>query len=201
LVLLILLLAVLDEYFKRANADETLAFTVEDVYPTISPSVITASSLPAPRDAPNPAESSHSPPTTSSLLKAYRIQTVYVHSSHPFAEVDAFVEKCVEEYHLNLLRYDEKGGMKSAFQKYLDQNKDIKTIFVGTRRTDPHGGLLKHFDMTDGGWPSFMRCHPVIDWHYADVWGVSASLSNSKDLITVVYVFGLSARHQNIYQF
>ncbi|KAB8297750.1 hypothetical protein EYC80_001552 [Monilinia laxa] len=25
--------------------------------------------------------------------------------------------------------------------------------------------------MTDGGWPRFMRVHPVIDWHYREIWG------------------------------
>ena len=42
----------------------------------------------------------------------------------------------------------------------------MKAVFVGTRRTDPHGENLKHFDPTDAGWPAFMRVHPVIDWHY-----------------------------------
>jgi 3'-phosphoadenosine 5'-phosphosulfate sulfotransferase (PAPS reductase)/FAD synthetase len=81
--------------------------------------------------------------------------------------------------------------MKQAFAKYLEDNKHIKAILVGTRRTDPHGGLLTHFDMTDGGWPRFMRVHPVIDWHYREIWGVcyllfslpsfSFSFSRSRD--------------------
>lgn len=62
--------------------------------------------------------------------------------------------------------------MKEAFSQYLAQRPDVKAIFVGTRRTDPHGGKLSSegFDMTDRGWPVFMRVHPVIDWHYAEVW-------------------------------
>lgn len=41
---------------------------------------------------------------------------------------------------------------------------------MGTRRTDPHGAHLTHFDMTDGSWPRFMRIHPVIDWHLSEIW-------------------------------
>lgn len=63
--------------------------------------------------------------------------------------------------------------MKAAFADYLRDTPSVKAIFVGTRRTDPHGENLTHFDQTDHGWPSFMRIHPVIDWHYAEIWTVS----------------------------
>jgi FAD synthetase len=67
-------------------------------------------------------------------------------------------------------------GMKPAFTAYLDEHKEVEAIFVGTRRTDPHGEHLTHFDRTDHGWPDFMRVHPVIDWHYVDIWNVSLPL-------------------------
>lgn len=59
---------------------------------------------------------------------------------------------------------------RDAFALYLNQNPHVKAIFVGTRRTDPHGGSLTHFDATDGNWPAFMRVHPVIDWHLSEIW-------------------------------
>jgi hypothetical protein len=65
--------------------------------------------------------------------------------------------------------------MKAAFSDYLRDTPSVKAILVGTRRTDPHGEHLKHFDPTDKGWPAFVRIHPVIDWHYVDVWTVSCS--------------------------
>ncbi|KAI4198031.1 MAG: hypothetical protein LQ350_005542 [Teloschistes chrysophthalmus] len=66
------------------------------------------------------------------------------------------------------------GSMKEAFTQYLSRNPDVDAIFVGTRRTDPHGGKLspEGFDMTDGGWPRFMRVHPVIEWHYREIWAL-----------------------------
>jgi len=78
------------------------------------------------------------------------------------------VDDSLRTYHLDLARYAK--SMKEAFTDYLADHKDVKAIFVGTRRTDPHGGSLKYFDQTDRGWPAFMRIHPVIDWHYAEVW-------------------------------
>ena len=65
--------------------------------------------------------------------------------------------------------------MKVAFEDYLKEKPNVKAILVGTRRTDPHGSDLTHFDETDRGWPSFMRVHPVIDWHYAEIWTVCSS--------------------------
>jgi FAD synthetase len=107
---------------------------------------------------------------------AKKIHSVYVMSAYPFTEVDEFVNTSVREYSLDLHRY--ALPMKDAFATYLVENKKgdeegIKAIFVGTRRTDPHGEKLHHFDRTDQGWPDFMRIQPVIDWGYQDVWTVS----------------------------
>jgi len=101
-----------------------------------------------------------------SLPKA--LHTVYIVSKHPFAEVGEFVDESSATYRLDLVRY--AMPMKEAFRKYLEEHKKIKAILVGTRRTDPHGENLTHFDETDSGWPAFMRVHPVIDWHYAEIW-------------------------------
>ncbi|KAK6499779.1 hypothetical protein TWF481_010137 [Arthrobotrys musiformis] len=188
LVLLILFLAVLDEYFTLDAQKPTTGFTAARVYPDTPESLVTASTHPSlsvhaeNTNSHSDQENENTPPAQlnrngslngvpNGTAVSGKIHTVYIHSSHPFAEVDEFVAQCVQSYHLDLLRYDEKGGMKHAFQVYLSQNPKVKAIFVGTRRTDPHGGNLKHFDMTDGGWPVFMRCHPVIDWCYGDVWG------------------------------
>lgn len=93
-----------------------------------------------------------------------KIQAVYVVPPHPFSEVDEFVETSAEEYRLDVVRY--QLPMKKGLECYLDERKSIEAIFVGTRRTDPHGEFLTSFDPTDSGWPPFMRVHPVIDWHY-----------------------------------
>ncbi|KAH8900089.1 phosphoadenosine phosphosulfate reductase [Thozetella sp. PMI_491] len=98
------------------------------------------------------------------------LQAVYVVSQHPFAEVDTFVEDTSREYHLDLVAY--ALPMRAALAAYLGDHQGVKAVFVGTRRTDPHGESLTFFDKTDThmGWPDFMRVHPVIDWHYAEIW-------------------------------
>ncbi|KAF6828750.1 FAD synthetase [Colletotrichum plurivorum] len=95
-------------------------------------------------------------------------QAVYIVSKHPFAKVDDFVATSSTTYHLNVMRY--AMSMKQGLEAYLADRPSMKAIFVGTRRTDPHGEKLTYFDPTDAGWPAFMRVHPVIDWHYAEIW-------------------------------
>ncbi|KAK8231546.1 hypothetical protein HDK77DRAFT_65364 [Phyllosticta capitalensis] len=96
------------------------------------------------------------------------LQSVYIQSAHPFPEVEHFVVSSTRAYNLSLATY--ASPMKAAFASYLRDQPNVKAIFVGTRRTDPHGEHLTHFDPTDHGWPSFMRIHPVIDWHYVEIW-------------------------------
>jgi FAD synthetase len=115
-----------------------------------------------------------------------KLQSVYIVSPHPFTEVEDFVQLSIDTYHLDLARYAE--SMRQAFEDYLHDNTHVKAIFVGTRRTDPHGASLKYFDPTDRGWPAFMRVHPVIDWHYAEVWTVSLSLSMPKRNVQLILI-------------
>lgn len=101
------------------------------------------------------------------------LQAIYIVSSCPFAEVEDFVEESAVQYHLDLKRY--ALPMRPALEAYLEDRPAVRAIFLGTRRTDPHGEFLTHFDPTDAGWPQFIRVHPVIDWHYVEIWAVSHS--------------------------
>ncbi|KAL2222284.1 hypothetical protein M432DRAFT_216824 [Thermoascus aurantiacus ATCC 26904] len=105
--------------------------------------------------------------------KVTSIPAIYALPPHPFPAVEAFVRKSSRQYHLELTRYTTdppRTTLRSAFASYLARNPAIRAIFVGTRRTDPHGATLSHFDRTDRGWPDFVRIHPVIDWRYAEIW-------------------------------
>lgn len=108
----------------------------------------------------------HSPTYPESLA------SVYIQHQNSFFEVDEFVRSSSVQYHLSLV--SSALDMKEAFGEYLQSHKKVKGIFVGTRRTDPHGANLTNFDKTDHGWPEFMRIHPVIDWHYREIWAVSS---------------------------
>jgi FAD synthetase len=104
----------------------------------------------------------------------WSLESIYIVPPHPFPEVDDFVISSSAKYHLSLERLA-RDSMKDAFAEYLQMKPEVKAIFVGTRRTDPHGTNLTSFDRTDGGWPPFMRIHPVLDWKYIDIWNVSIS--------------------------
>lgn len=101
------------------------------------------------------------------------IPAIYALPPDPFPDVEEFVKSSAREYHLSIIKYTTdppRTTLRSSFEDYLALNPAVKAIFVGTRRTDPHGAKLTHFDRTDRGWPDFVRIHPVIDWHYAEIW-------------------------------
>jgi FAD synthetase len=99
------------------------------------------------------------------------LQAVYIAPPDSFPEVEDFVASSAAQYHLDLARY--ALAMRPALKAYLGDRTAVKAIFIGTRRTDPHGELLTHFHPTDKDWPQFMRVNPMIDWHYAEIWAVS----------------------------
>ncbi|OGE55320.1 hypothetical protein PENARI_c004G12117 [Penicillium arizonense] len=107
------------------------------------------------------------------IAAATSIPCIYALPPDPFDAVEDFVVTSAKAYHLSIMKYTTAPPtttLRSSFEDYLSRNPGIKAIFVGTRRTDPHGAQLTHFDRTDGGWPDFVRVHPVIDWHYAEIW-------------------------------
>lgn len=102
-----------------------------------------------------------------------QIPAIYALPPDPFLAVEDFVITSAQAYHLQITKYTTAPPattLRSSFEDYLARHPNIRAIFVGTRRTDPHGAKLTHFDRTDQGWPDFMRVHPVIDWHYAEIW-------------------------------
>ncbi|KAL2918209.1 3'-phosphoadenosine 5'-phosphosulfate sulfotransferase [Polyrhizophydium stewartii] len=97
------------------------------------------------------------------------VKALYVTSDNPFPEIDAFVEFFAKMFGLDLMEI--LGRMKPALERFLDSNRIVKAILVGTRRTDPYASKLESFSATDNGWPPVMRVHPLLDWDYDDVWG------------------------------
>lgn len=165
LVLLVLILACLPRHFEPTpNATPT-----PPSHPPPPLSLTPANGLAHSQPPPNTPLSTTPRAATPNPFPA-TLQSVYIVSKHPFAEVDAFVEDSTAKYHLDLCRYGLP--MRAALEAYLAERPRLKAVFVGTRRTDPHGANLKHFDPTDEGWPAFVRVHPVIDWHYAEIWAV-----------------------------
>eukprot|EP01097_Dermamoeba_algensis_P011614 TRINITY_DN904_c0_g1_i1.p1 TRINITY_DN904_c0_g1~~TRINITY_DN904_c0_g1_i1.p1 ORF type:complete len:145 (-),score=21.96 TRINITY_DN904_c0_g1_i1:159-593(-) len=59
---------------------------------------------------------------------------------------------------------------KEGLEELVRLNPSIKAIFMGQRRSDPHGAKLDYFTPTTPGWPSMMRINPVLDWSYQNIW-------------------------------
>jgi FAD synthetase len=116
------------------------------------------------RRYPSPSNTNAANGSATSTPFPEKFQAVYIVSPHSFSEIDDFVASSASQYHLDITSY--RLPMKKGLEAYLTDRPDVQAIFVGTRRTDPHGENLKPFDPTDAGWPGFMRIHPVLDWHY-----------------------------------
>ncbi|SPO29477.1 related to FAD1  len=122
------------------------------------------------------------------------IPSLYITCPSPFPTVEKFISYCVSHVHgYNLEVISVEGGMKAGIRTYLDGGgerrvgispsssssstttqsptpREIKAIFVGTRRDDPHGPQLSPRSWTDKDWPRVERIHPILDWTYQDVW-------------------------------
>ncbi|KAJ9501400.1 3'-phosphoadenosine 5'-phosphosulfate sulfotransferase [Exophiala xenobiotica] len=190
LVLLILYLAVLHTHFSRLvktesnRQDGSPTFTS---FPTSIPSIYAKPPDPFPavsdfveysarlyhlelahistNPGPSKKERSHSNPTLTP--KAYpRVEQPNPNMNPNDGDGDGVVDSVDHSISISKPIV----SFRDAFELYLSSHPSVKAIFVGTRRTDPHGAHLTHFDPTDHNWPPFMRIHPVIDWHLSEIW-------------------------------
>lgn len=58
----------------------------------------------------------------------------------------------------------------SVSGEMLPSRHDVRAMFIGVRRNDPHGASLHVRSPCDPGWPDIMRVHPILDWDYSDIW-------------------------------
>eukprot|EP01105_Mastigella_eilhardi_P024537 TRINITY_DN642_c0_g1_i1.p1 TRINITY_DN642_c0_g1~~TRINITY_DN642_c0_g1_i1.p1 ORF type:complete len:233 (+),score=60.54 TRINITY_DN642_c0_g1_i1:95-700(+) len=97
----------------------------------------------------------------------HQLTAVYFDGHDEFPEVTQFIDLCELRYGLRVIRVG--AGIKQGLAEVLAVHP-FQAIFLGTRRTDPHGANLGDFALTDPGWPRLMRIFPIIDWGYHDVW-------------------------------
>lgn len=108
--------------------------------------------------------------SSKSLLPSdYKLDSIYINSEIPFAELSSFIQSSTQHYNLNPIMI--KDSLKNGFEHYLnDINPKIKTVIVGVRHSDPYGGQLSYEQVTDHHWPKFLRIHPILHWNYVDIW-------------------------------
>ena len=99
----------------------------------------------------------------------YKLDSIYINSELAFPELAEFITLLSSNYLLNLITIQSQ--MKQGFEQYLSQiNPKTKAIVVGIRYADPYGSLLLYEQETDHNWPKFLRIHPILHWHYCDIW-------------------------------
>lgn len=99
----------------------------------------------------------------------YKLDSIYINSEDPFPKLAEFIDSSTKNYHLNPIMI--KSGLKQGFETYLNKiNPKIKSIIVGIRRSDPYGSNLQYEQVTDHNWPKFLRIHPILEWHYIEIW-------------------------------
>lgn len=112
---------------------------------------------------------SNTNPSINLLPKDYKLDSIYINSESPFPEVTSFIEKSTQFYHMNPVAI--KSSLKEGFEHYLNNvNPQVKVIVVGIRYADPYGSQLQYEQETDHHWPKFLRVHPILHWHYVDIW-------------------------------
>ena len=67
-----------------------------------------------------------------------KLAGLYIRCQSPFAEVDEFVNRCQEIYHIDLMTVND--SLKNGLNAFLQERACIRAILIGTRATDPNGG-------------------------------------------------------------
>ncbi|KAK7197434.1 phosphoadenosine phosphosulfate reductase-like protein [Novymonas esmeraldas] len=69
-----------------------------------------------------------------------------------------------------LVHQDVGQDMRQSLWKLTEQ-RPLKVVFMGTRKTDPHGRYQTDaVEKTTPGWPDFLRACPLFHWSVHDVW-------------------------------
>ncbi|GEQ70175.1 hypothetical protein JCM33374_g3851 [Metschnikowia sp. JCM 33374] len=107
--------------------------------------------------------------SSTDLHEDYKLDSIYINSEQPFAELDTFITESNKEYSLNPITIN--SSMKEGFEHYLKEiNPKTKAIVVGIRYADPYGSSLRYQQETDHNWPKFLRIHPILHWEYCEIW-------------------------------
>ena len=96
------------------------------------------------------------------------LRALFIHNKPQFDSVTHFIDACVQQYDLDLIRIDDR--IKEALFQLKQSHPDIQCIIMGTRLTDPYSSDLKDFSPTDPTWPEYMRCNPILNYSYKNVW-------------------------------
>jgi len=96
------------------------------------------------------------------------LRAIFIHNKPQFDDVLEFVDECVKYYEIDLIQID--GRIIDALNQLKISHPDIQCIIMGTRLTDPYASSLNDFTVTDPTWPEYMRCNPILNYSYQNIW-------------------------------
>lgn len=85
-----------------------------------------------------------------------------------FDRVQRFVQQQVTACSLDVVEV--RAGFQEGIRMFNSRQKGTCAFVLGTRRDDPHGKTMEHFEPSTPGWPPFMRVNPILTWDYHTVW-------------------------------
>lgn len=96
-----------------------------------------------------------------------RISLFYLHNEPQFPELVDFFITMLCDYQMEIRVFSETSFKRciEASHNYLKYD----AVFLGTRKTDPHGNC-EVFAPGTPGWPKLIRINAVLNWTYVDVW-------------------------------
>jgi len=141
-------------------------------------SLSNASSFPTNNDtaltsANNTLTPSLSPSASPQASSGKRLIIFHICEVNNFKELEQFLQDTNNLYGISTIMLDGSQGFKVALQSLCDMFASIHTIdavFMGVRKSDPHGSQQGFFEKTSGGWPNMMRVNSILEWEYRDVW-------------------------------
>ncbi|CAF3859218.1 unnamed protein product [Rotaria sp. Silwood1] len=95
-------------------------------------------------------------------------RALFIHNKPQFDDVLQFIDESVKRYEIDLIKI--QGRMNDALNQLKSTHPDTQCIIMGTRLTDPYSSNLMDFSPTDPTWPAYMRCNPILNYSYNDIW-------------------------------
>jgi FAD synthetase len=96
------------------------------------------------------------------------LRALFIQNKPQFDNVLKFIDDCVKYYELDLIKINSQ--IKEALVQLKISHPEIQCVIMGTRFTDPYSSSLQDFSPTDPTWPEYMRCNPILNYTFSDVW-------------------------------
>ena len=103
-----------------------------------------------------------------------KLKVVNLKIKRQFEEMKNFLDSLLQNYYsASKIDFIENQGvdMRECLGSFKNDYPNVWFNLMGTRRNDGRYFLnFNNFQITDDGWPQFMRVCPILDWTYHEIW-------------------------------